>query len=92
MDLMNVELKEDATDTDLYILAGRKKKSKIEEDRAKHRARYQKEGGQRLIQALPFPRHNCWEPLVTDDFHQMSRLLTSTQTHTHSFTAYTYLN
>lgn len=57
MDLMNVELKEDATDTDLYMLAGRrKKKSKIEEDRAKNRARYQKEGGQRLIQALPFPK------------------------------------
>lgn len=57
-----------------------------------------KERGQGVIQALPFSRHNCLEPLVTDDFTATHRSVDSThinsvhtQTHTciHSF-SYTF--
>ena len=67
-------------DTDLYVLAGRRKRARErgqeddgaidrgQDDESAKDKRETKEGGQGVIQALPFSKLNCREPLMTDDF------------------------
>lgn len=92
-------------DTDLYMLAGREKRASEkgqEDDGAKDRGQDDesakdktetKEGGQGVIQALPFSRHYCREPLLTSqdptdqETPRNKRMYTWTHKHALAFTA-----